>query len=200
VASAAPAAAQTPQVLVGDVACIPSDGHAVVKALAGPLAAGSEVRIYFRRQGHGDFYWLPARQDDSGTYWVVLPVPEPDNVVAEIYGAVYGPGNLPLAQSRIQTVEVRQDCQVELTTAQADETQHMTVGETALGQKLRKLAWWQCEGIRERIDVYGTHRLDEVCMPVVWWRRPEGAAAAFMLVPPGIVIVNEPDPVSPAFP
>jgi hypothetical protein len=196
------AAAQTPQVLVGDVACIPRGGNGLVRAIAGPLSPGAEVRIYFRRHEHGDFYWLPARQASDGTFWAVLPVPEPDNVLAEVYGAVYGPGNMPLAQSRIQSVEVREDCPVDLDAQQAESATNMTVGETALGQKMRKLAWWQCPGVEERIDVHGERREDEACLPLAaWWQRPE-VLGAFLLVPPGItIIVNEPEPpVSPANP
>jgi hypothetical protein len=192
------AAAQTPQVLVGDVACIPRQGHGLVRAIAGPLPAGSEVRVYFRRSDHGDFYYIPAQQADDGTWWSVLPLPEPDNTLAEVYGAVYGPGNRPLAQSRIQSVEVREDCEVELDARQSQETGSMTVGETALGQKLRKLAWWQCPGVTERIDVHGERREDEACLPIGLWRRPEMVG---LLIPPGIIIIGDPDPpVSPANP
>jgi hypothetical protein len=189
------ASAQTPQVLVGDVPCIPSEGHGLVQAIAGPVPAGGEVRVYFRRQGHGDFYWLPATMEGS-TYWAVLPVPEPDNVLAEIYGAVYGAAGVPLAQSRIQTVPVTQDCRVDLDAEQSSSTTHMTVGETALGQKLRKLAWWRCEGIRERIDVMGEERVDEACLPLAWWERP-GVIAGLALVPPGLTVVVQ-DPPGPA--
>jgi hypothetical protein len=193
------AAAQTPQVLVGDVPCIPRQGNALVQAIAGPLSAGAEVRIYFRRQDHGDFYWVPAQQASNGTWWGVLPLPEPDNTVAEVYGAVYGPGNMPQAQSRIQAVEVREDCRVDLSSEQAEATTSMTVGETALGQKLRKIAWWQCPGVTERIDVNGERRSDEACLPLVWWQRPE-VLGGLLLVPPGIIIVEPDPPVSPANP
>jgi hypothetical protein len=196
------AAAQSPQVLVGDVPCIPRQGNELVQAIAGPLPAGAEVRIYFRRHEHGDFYWIPAEQASNGTWWAVLPVPEPDNAMAEVYGAVYGPGNVPLAQSRIQSVAVTEDCRVELDSRQAEATTSMTVGETALGQKMRKLAWWQCPGVRARIDVHGERRADEACLPIgLWWQRPE-VLGGLVLVPPGIsIVVNEPDPpVSPANP
>ena len=193
------AAAQTPQVLVGDIPCIPRQGNALVQAIAGPLSAGAEVRFYFRRQEHGDFYWVPARQASNGTWWGVLPLPEPDNTVAEVYGAVYGPGNMPQAQSRIQSVEVREDCRVDLSSEQAQATTSMTVGETALGQKMRKIAWWQCPGVTERIDVNGERRGDEACLPLVWWQRPE-VLGAFLLVPPGVIILEPDPPVSPANP
>src|SRR5690606_30837718 len=144
------AVAQTPRVLVGDVPCIPAGGNAVVSVAAAPVPSGGEVRVYFRRQGYGDFYWVPARPHDSGAgaFWGVLPVPEPDNRQAEVYAAVYGADGLPLAQSRVRQVPVEGDCRAELSPAQQTEATHMTVGETALGQKLRKLAWWRCDGVR----------------------------------------------------
>ena len=195
------AAAQVPQVVVGDVPCIPRQAHGLVQSVAGPLPSGSEVRIYFRRQDHGDFYWLPARQSNDGTWWSVLPLPEPDNTVAEVYGAVYGAGNKPLAQSRIQSVEVREDCPVDLDAQQKEATTGMTVGETALGQQLRKIAWWQCPGVTERIDVNGERRADEACVPLVWWQRFE-SIGTLVLIPPGVrVVVFTPEPpVSPSVP
>src|SRR4051812_4516873 len=84
---AAGVAAQVPRALIGDLACIPRDGHAVAQAVAGPLASTEEVRIYFRRQGYGDFYWVPARPTSDGRFWGVLPVAEPDNKIAEVYAA-----------------------------------------------------------------------------------------------------------------
>jgi hypothetical protein len=167
------AAAQTPRVLVGDVPCIPRGGNAVVSAAAAPLAEGAEVRVYFRRQGYGDFYWVPAHPAEAGgaAFWAVLPVPEPDNTMAEIYAAVYGLDGKPLGQSRVRQVPVAENRQAELDGAQQSEASHLTIGETALGQMYRKVAWWRCEGVRERVNVRGERRDDEVCVPAPWWQR-----------------------------
>ena len=195
---AAAASAQTPRVLVGDVPCVPEGGNAVVPAAAAPVPDGAEVRVYFRRQGYGDFYWVPARPDDDqhGAYWAVLPVPEPDNRSAEIYAAVYGADGTPLAQSRVRQVPVQADCAVELDTAQQMDASHLSVGETALGQMFRKLAWWRCEGVRERVNVRGERRDDEVCAPLpLWWEQAE-MLVPFVVVGAGgittIVIDEEP--------
>src|ERR1044072_954670 len=97
---AASAAAQVPRALIGDLACIPKNGHAVAQAVAGPVTNTDEVRIYFRRQGYGDFYWVPARPTSDGRFWGVLPVPEPDNKQAEAYAALAGGAGPPRRPAR----------------------------------------------------------------------------------------------------
>jgi hypothetical protein len=192
---AAAATAQPARVMLADVPCVIHGGHTPVYAAAGPVPAGGEVRFYFRRQGHGDFYWVPGHLGDQGAFWGVLPVPEPDNDAAEIYAALYGPQGLPLAQSRVQSVPVREDCPVQLDTEQLEESTDLDVGETTLGQKLRKLAWWRCDGVRVRIDVRGERRDDDTCLPLAWWQRPE-ALAPFALIGGGGVttVVVDPEP------
>jgi len=195
-------AAQVPRVLIGDIACIPRNGHALAQAVAGPLDPNEDVRIYFRRQGYGDFYWVPARPTSDGRFWGVLPVPEPDNHQAEVYAAVVAPNGVPRAQSRVVQVPVEANCRVQLRNAQSTDAQHLIIGETSLGQKFRKVAWWQCEGIRERIDVRGEHRDDEACLPFAWWERPETIAPLTLLSGGGIITVisEPPGEVSPANP
>jgi hypothetical protein len=202
-ALASAAAAQVvPRVLIADMPCIPRDGHALAQAVAGPVGPNEEVRIYFRRSGYGDFYWVPARPSSDGPFWGVLPVPEPDNHQAEVYAAVMTTNGLPRAQSRVIQVPVTDDCRVQLRNAQEADAQHLTVGETSLGQKFRKVAWWQCEGIRERVDVRGEKREDEACLPLAWWQRPETIAPFVLAGAGGITtIVSEPpEEVSPSNP
>jgi hypothetical protein len=197
VSLAAAAAAQPARVLLADVDCVPRSGHTVVRAAAAPVPEGGEVRFYFRRLGHGDFYWVPGRLDDAGGFWGVLPIPEPDNDSAEIYAALTSAQGLPFAQSRVRTVPVREDCAVRLNEAQQQEVAFLTVGETTLGQKLRKLAWWRCDGVRVRIDVRGERRDDDTCLPVAWWQRPE-ALAPFVLMGGGGITTVVVDPEPPA--
>jgi hypothetical protein len=198
-------AAQPPRVLLGDLSCVPKGGHALAQAIAAPLPAGSQVRIYFRRQGYGDFYWVPARPTSDGRFWGVLPLPEPDNSQAELYASVVSASGMPLAQSQVRSVPVQSDCRSQLDNAQAADATHLIVGETSLGQKDRKVAWWQCEGIRERIDVRGERRNDDVCVPVpLWWERPEVLAPLAVVGAGGITTVivggEPPTPVSPSHP
>jgi hypothetical protein len=203
--AAAQGPAVVPRVLIGDIQCVPKKLHAVAQAVAGPVAPGDEVRIYFRRSAYGDFYWVPAHPTSEGTFWGVLPVPEPDNTMAEIYAAVVRPPNSPLAQSRVIQVPVQEDCRVpQLHNAQQAEAGHLTVGETTLGQKGRKVAWWQCEGVRERVDVLGQKRDDDMCTAVAWWLRPAAVLPAMILSSVGVVTVvthqEPPVDVSPSTP
>jgi hypothetical protein len=194
-----------PRVLMGDLACIPRDGHALAQAVAGPLGPNDDVRFYFRREGYGDFYWVPARPTSDGRFWGVLPVPEPDNQRAEIYAAVVTESGMPIAQSRVAHVPVEPNCRVLLRNSQSEDANHLTVGETSLGQKFRKVAWWQCEGIRQRVDVRGERRDDEACLPIAWWEQPE-LLAPLVLVGGGTVAVvgvtptSQPPEVSPSNP
>lgn len=184
-----------PRILVGDLACIPRDGHALAQAVAGPLGPNEDVRFYFRREGYGDFYWVPARPTSDGRSWGVLPLPEPDNQQAELYAAVVTPAGVPIAQSRVVHVSVEPNCRVLLRNDQSEDANHLIVGETSLGQKFRKVAWWQCEGIRERVDVRGERRDDDACLPIAWWERPELLAP--LMIAPGITVVVVP-PEGPA--
>ena len=123
---------------------------------------------------------MPARPTSDGRFWGVLPVPEPDNHQAEVYASVVAANGVPLAQSRvIQRAGARPTAACSSERAER-RRQHLIVGETSLGQKFRKVAWWQCDGIRERVDVRGERRDDEACLPIAWWERPEmlGAAGA----------------------
>jgi hypothetical protein len=103
-------------------------------------------------------------------------------------------------------VPVQSNCrQQQLDNAQSADSMHLTVGETSLGQKNRKVAWWQCEGIRERVDVRGEHRDDDVCAPMaLWWERPAVLAPLAVVGAAGVTTVviegNPPQPVSPAHP
>jgi hypothetical protein len=207
VLTAGAAEAQTPRVIVGDVPCIPEAGNAVVNAAAAPVPEGSQVRVYFRREGYGDFYWVAARRLDgsAGAFQGILPIPEPDNDFAEVYAAVYDAAGKPLAQSRVRHVPVTADCQVELDDTQRAEADHLSVGESALGQMFRKLAWWRCEGVRQRINVRGERRDDEVCAPTpLWWERGEMLVPFVVAGAGGItsIVIDEepPEPVSPTNP
>ncbi len=194
---AAQTAMPVPRALIGDVACIPKNGHTVVQAVAGVLDPNQEVRVYFRRQGYGDFYWVPSRPSSDGRFWAVLPIPEPDNHQAEVYAAVVSPTGVPLAQSRVVQVPVEPNCHVQLGNAQQADATHLIVGETSLGQKFRKVAWWQCEGIRERIDVRGERRDDEACLPIAWWERPEMLAPLVLITGGGVTTTVVPPEVPP---
>ena len=136
---------------------MPPDGHVVMNAEVDPVPAeDDEVRIYFRREGYGDYYYVAMWMVDEDTpnlYRGVVPVPEPDNLRAQLYMAVVDSAGTILSRSNSMTVPIDDDCDVE-----TDESFNFTVGETSAAQKGRKIAWWQCEDVTHRIDVYGEER------------------------------------------
>jgi len=205
-----PLVAQVPLMTVG-VECIPSGGNGVVDLGVAP-DVGGDVRVYFRRAGYGDYYYVPAEtgQPGSGVYWSVLPVPEPDNVLAEYYGAVVDPAGRFLGQTPVQTVPISDDCEVDLTEPQRSRSSDLTVGETSIGQKSMKVAWWQCEGVDQRIDLYGEERHDDSCIVVAIlpvtsssaWYLSAQFWVPFGVLAGGIALVNDDNPafVSPSEP
>jgi hypothetical protein len=187
--SASPSIAQTPRVDTVTPACLPREAHAVVGVAVTGVAEPGEGRVYFRRHGHGDFYWVPV--EGPREPWAVLPLPEPDNRSAEIYAALVAPDGRLIAQSRPVTVPIEDGCRGEAPNAeQGRRAQALTVGETTLAQRHRKLAWWRCEGIRERIDVAGERRDDDACSVLAWWERPE-LLLPFGVVGGGVVLVDD---------
>lgn len=175
------AVAQPPTLILAPPECLPAEGQAAVAVAVTPEIEEREIRVYFRRQGHGDFYYLVAEAAGGGGYWAVLPIPEPDNDFAEVYAAAFDPDGNLVGRSEGATVPIYEDCDVDLTREQADYADSLSVGETSWAQKDRKVAWWQCEHVDERIDVAGDVRDEDACVPVAyWWRNPA------ILVPLGI--------------
>ena len=173
VASAvAPAVAQVPSVVTAPLECLPANGNGASVVAIQPDVEGREIRLYFRRDGFGDFYYAVMEQEEPGIYSGVFPVPEESNVVAEFYVAVLEGGRV-VAQSPVRSVEVTMDCEADLTAEQRQRSTQLRIGETSLSQKHRKVAWWECIGVSERIDVFGEVREDTSCIPVGWWSRPE---------------------------
>ena len=201
-----PVLAEVPIITPEPLICMPSDGHAVVYADVDPIPAeGNEVRIFFRRDGYGDYYYviMEVPDDDVPTrYRGVVPVPEPDNLASQLYMGVVGAGEELLSRSETLSFPIDDDCDVEV-----EDGHNFTVGETSAAQKGRKIAWWQCEDVSERIDVYGEHRDEGSCIPIIiWWQQPE-VLIPLALGGIGTVVVidnlldDDPDPpVSPSIP
>ena len=176
IAPIAPATAQVTRVVTAPLECLPATGNGVAYVSVQPDLEHREVRLYFRRDDFGDFYYVAMEREEPGVLSGVFPVPEESNELAEYYAAVLDGGRV-VSQSTVRQVEVTDDCDPELTQEQRDRASQLRVGETSLSQKYRKVAWWECIGVSERIDVFGEVRDDTSCIPVGWWMRPE------MLVP-----------------
>lgn len=148
---------------VDPLPCLPRGENAVVTATVTPDDPENEVRLYFQRDEYGDRYYLVMRPLGAGRYWMVFPKPERQNEVAEYHVTVVDKELAILQSSPRQHAGVDDDCPVDLTEEQREQAQQLRVGETAVDQKGRAVAWWMCEGIIERIDTQGEVRPDEFC-------------------------------------
>ncbi|MBZ0113740.1 MAG: hypothetical protein K8J08_14840 [Thermoanaerobaculia bacterium] len=197
---------QAPIVTPEPLACMPTEGHSVVYADVDPLPGDDdEVRIFFRRDGFGDYYYVIMEVLDENVpnrYRGVVPVPEPDNLSTQMYLGVIAPDRTLVSRSLTTSVAIDEDCDVEV-----DDGANFVVGETSYAQKNRKIAWWQCEDVTSRIDVNGEVRDEGSCVPVIlWWQRPEILVPTVLGSVGGVVLVddlidpNPPSPVSPSTP
>lgn len=142
--------------------------------------------------------WLEALDDATLQQWLETL----DNEPTEYFGAVYDASGKRIARSEMKVVEVREDCQVELTEQQRGEADNLTVGETAEWAEGERVFHWLCDGIVTRIGPDGVPRTDELCRAciVAWWQKKELLVPA-LLVPPTIVISGRnPQPISPSTP
>lgn len=160
--------------------CVPRERNSVVYATVSPDIKDYQVRLFFRRDGHGDAYFMVmTKADDKGHYFAILPKPDRQNEEVEYHVHVRGPQKETLASSPILIAPVTGDCKVELTKEQDDLSNELVVGETRVDQKGHPVAWFLCDGIVSRIDVADEKRPDEFCA-----------------VPPGPVPIVAAGPVS----
>jgi hypothetical protein len=161
-ALAASAFAQAPVISPAPPKCIPKRDNAVVVAHVWPETGWSSVRVYFRKEGLADFYYLEMEQAEDATYWASLPKPEGDTKVVEIQVAVVD------AQSRetrgpLDKVQVSSDCDLSLSAAELYAAQNLIVGETVQSQKGGAVVGFLCDGIISRLDLAGLLSGDEYC-------------------------------------
>lgn len=201
--TASMATAQAPIVTPEPLACMPTDGHAVMYADVEPLPGEQdEVRVFFRRDGYGDYYYVVMEVADENVpnrYRGVVPVPEPDNLSTQVYLGVISPDQTLVSRSLTTNIAIEEDCDVEV-----DEGADFVVGETSYAQKNRKIAWWQCEDVTSRIDVNGEVRDEGSCIPVIlWWQRPEVIVPVVLGSVAGVVLIDDlldPSPAPPVSP
>ena len=142
----APAAAQ---IKVGLISSIPESGNAVVTAtVEGDGAA--DLSVYFRRAGHGDFYYVSMSASEDGSYWAVLPEPGLDTSEVELFVGQHDldSGSL-VGRTDIMTAPVLGVAEP-LSGPQADAAAAMTVGNTTQTQAGNDVAWFNNEGISGR--------------------------------------------------
>ena len=154
--------AQVPSLTPGVPACIPQNGNSLVTLAVTPEIGWSSVRVYFRKSGSPDFYYLEMRSDGAGQYWAVLPLPESGTSVADIQFAVRDIDGVE-TRSPLQQVTVSSNCAANLSPRQESFARNLVVGETAAPQAGEALLGWQCNGVVSRIGVGGQLRYDDLC-------------------------------------
>lgn len=196
----APAQSGAPAITIHEVECIPNNDNGVVQATVRPEIGGADVRLYFRWDDHGPFYYVLMEAAGDGLYWATPPKPIDENHQVELYVAQVSPAGEEVgAPSEPMLVPVTQDCDVELTTHERGMAQNLVVGETDPEQIDRDVWGFLCDGIISRIDPEGVLRADGICRRciVAWWDKPEGLVPAAVLLGGGTLIEIEASPSRP---
>lgn len=165
-AGAEVASAQSLAIVLSEIPCLPMEGNSPVFAAVSPASVDHQVRLYFRRQDFGDYYYLVMQPMGGGNYWVVLPKPERQNEVVEYHVTVLTADGQILSSTVEQgekRVTVIRDCEAKLSSDQEEASESLAIGETNAAQKGKPVGWFLCDGITHRIDTEGRLRADEFC-------------------------------------
>lgn len=196
----APAQGAAPAIAVQDVECIPNNDNGVVRATVRPEVGGAQVRLYFRWEEHGPFYYVVMEAAGDGVYWATPPKPTDENHQVEVYATQVNPAGEEVGPpSAVMRIPVTRDCDVRLTSHERGMAQNLAVGETDPGQFDRDVWGFLCDGIISRIDPEGVLRADGICRRciVAWWDKPEGLVPAAVLLGGGTMIAVEASPSRP---
>jgi hypothetical protein len=167
--------------------CIQKGENSVVTATVTPPTGWSSVRVYFRRIGTQDFYYLEMRSAGDGQYWAVLPKPEDIPAGVEARVAVKDADGRETT-GPVQSIIVTPECKTFLSPDQWRYSQNLVVGETATSQQGKRVLEFLCDGIISRIDAAGQLRQDNECRKAVIAAAAGGSTGKF-LVPLGIGLV-----------
>ena len=178
---------------------IPKGGNARITATVPPGSDVSAARVYFNAEGKTPEYYLEMVREDSGKYWVVLPIPKPETKKAQ-YRVMFRDADGKETSLPLETVPVDKT-EVELTEAELRYAKNLVIGVTNPNAPLLPEGW-ECYGVVSSINIRGELKPNEVCRTVVVppWIWPAAAAVAGTT---GIIIVSddpEDKPVSPSRP
>jgi len=156
------ALAQTASVALSPAGCVTRDANVVVAASVTPEAAWSSVRLYFRRAGATDYYYMEMRSAGDGAYWAAMPLLAKETATIEYYVAVRdGEGResaVPMEQGTVDP-----SCSIQLSEEQLRYGQNLVVGETSALQRNAAIDGFQCPGVISRILSTGELVPDEYC-------------------------------------
>lgn len=176
--------AQAPTITVEETDCIPNNDNGLIRATVQPEVGGAEVRLYFRWDDHGPFYYVAMEAEGAGRYWATPPKPVDENHQVEYYVATVDPAGTMVGQSEPVITPVTGDCDVELTRKERGMAENLVVGETAEEQMGDMVYGFLCDGIISRIGPDGVLRADSICRRciVAWWDKPEALVPAAVLL------------------
>lgn len=156
------ALAQTASVALSPAGCVTREANVVVAASVTPDAAWSSVRMYFRRAGATDYYYMEMRSAGDGAYWAAMPLLAKETTAIEYYVAVRdGEGRESAVPMERGTVDP--SCRVQLSEEQLRYGQNLVVGETSALQRNAAIDGFQCPGVISRILSTGELVPDEYC-------------------------------------
>lgn len=197
---AGPSFAQGPSIEIHEIDCVPNNDNGVVRATVEPEPSGADVRLYFRWDDHGPFYYVLMEAAGDGLYWGTPAKPIDQNHQVEIYVAVVDPaGEVVGEPSEPMLIPVTSDCDVALTPHERGMAENLVVGETAEEQLGKEVLGFLCDGIISRIDPAGVLRADGICRRciVAWWDKPDGMVPLAVLLGGGTAVVVEASPARP---
>ena len=184
-AASAAAFAQGPAIELEELDCYPNNDNGVLHATVRPEVAGADVRLYFRWDEHGDFYYVLMEAAGGGRYWATPPKPTDENEQIETYVALVDPaGEVVGGPSETMLVPVTEDCDPELDEFERGMAENLVVGETSEEQFGELVMGFLCDGIISRIGADGVLRADSICRRciVAWWDKPEALLPAAILL------------------
>jgi len=180
--------------------CVPRNDNGLMRATVQNPPGGSETRLYFRWEDHGDFYYVIMDVLPDGTWWATPPKPKDKNKKIEYYVAVVDPTGLVVGRSDTVETDVTRDCSLELDDLQRGYAENLVIGETTEDQMDDEVLGFLCDGIVSRIGYNGILREDDRCRKciVAWWRKPKVIIPAAVLLGGGITVSqNEASPSRP---
>jgi len=177
---------------VEQIDCLPNNENGVIRATVQPEVGGAQVRLYFRWDDHGPFYFLVMEAEGAGRYWATPPKPDDQNHQVEYYVAIVDPQETVLRQSEPMITPVTRDCDVDLSPAETGMAENLIVGETDDEQVGEMVYGFLCDGVISRIGPDGVLRVDSICRRciVAWWDRPDALVPAAVLLGGGGVLIE----------
>lgn len=181
-----------PVIQLDEVQCVPRKDNGLVRATIRPEVGGADVRLYFRWDDHGEFYYVIMDAAGASRYWATPPKPTDENHQVEYYVAVVTPEGTVLGRSEPEVAPVTGDCDVALKPAERGMAENLVVGETVIEQQGREVLGFLCDGIISRIGPEGVLRADGICRRciVAWFDKPEALVPAAVLLGGGTVLTD----------